>query len=328
MTVALTNLPKKIGHAAAIELQALRIVLRHGMPSKLLQFGGGIGDELLLTVVAHELRKRQPGIKIWQVSHSADLLAYNPDYAHVFTMANWQLRYAKILELVRCRLAYAQEVVPREREIPPSIHILAELCRKAGISGQVSIRPYFYFSPSEESIGRMAKQQIVIQNCDSGSYATVMHNKLWVNGRFQLLVDELKKKYSTQFEFIQIGGKEDTLLHGVTDLRGKTSIRQSAAILKNSDCFIGTAGFLMHLARAVECRSVIIYGGREHSSQTGYLCNENINRYLDCAPCWKWSDCDSDRECMKSISVSDVCRAVDVAISKSDSTLETEIVTI
>ena len=40
--------------------------------------------------------------------------------------------------------------------------------------------------------------------------------------------------------------------------------------------FVGQVGFLMHLARAVDCRAVIVYGGRETPAQSGYPCNENL----------------------------------------------------
>ena len=54
-------------------------------------------------------------------------------------------------------------------------------------------------------------------------------------------------------------------LKGALDLRGKTGLREAAAILSNSLVFIGQVGFLMHLARAVDCRSVIVYGGQRNS---------------------------------------------------------------
>ena len=39
-------------------------------------------------------------------------------------------------------------------------------------------------------------------------------------------------------------------------------MRESAAILSRSLAFVGQVGFLMHLARAVDCRSVIVYGAQ------------------------------------------------------------------
>jgi ADP-heptose:LPS heptosyltransferase len=125
-------------------------------------------------------------------------------------------------------------------------------------------------------------------------------------------------------EILQIGSPNDSLLEGVKDLRGKTSIRKTAAILSQSKCFVGTVGFLMHLARSVECRSVIIYGGREHSWQSGYKCNENLNSFVDCAPCWKWNDCNHNRKCMDSITPEEVLKAIREVLAKNGTVLELE----
>ncbi|MBI2428142.1 MAG: glycosyltransferase family 9 protein [Ignavibacteriales bacterium] len=316
-------LPKKILHAARIELAALREIARHGFPDSMLQFLGGIGDELLLTAVAHELRARHSHVKIWQVSHSATLLQHNPDYHAVFSYdASVQsydsrmLRYAKILDSRRVPLSYSIEVIKGELEIPPGEHIVARLCRKAGISGPIRLRPYCYLTDDEKAKGKIAGDFIVLQNVGDSTHQTFMKNKKWYSDRFQNVIDSLKNKYRS-IEVVQIGTEGDVLLDGVIDLRGKTTLRESAAILSNAKCFIGTSGLLKHLARAVDTRSVIIYGGREHSHQTGYICNENLNSYVDCAPCWHWNLCDYDKKCMQMISS-------DMVVTAAEKVLDTQ----
>jgi ADP-heptose:LPS heptosyltransferase len=121
---------------------------------------------------------------------------------------------------------------------------------------------------------------------------------------------------------IQLGSLNDPPLEGVVDLRGKTSLRESAAILQNCDFFLGFEGFLMHLARSVDCRSVIIYGGFAHSWQTGYTCNENIDSSIECAPCWRLNTCERDRACMNAIKVDDVLRAIKRLLIRKDAPLE------
>ena len=66
----------------------------------------------------------------------------------------------------------------------------------------------------------------------------------------------------------------------------------------------------MHLARAVECPCVIIYGGREAPWQSGYICNFNLYTPLPCAPYWRWNGCECDRQCMREIGVADVVSAI------------------
>jgi ADP-heptose:LPS heptosyltransferase len=82
----------------------------------------------------------------------------------------------------------------------------------------------------------------------------------------------------------------------------------------------------MHLARAVDTRSVIIYGGREKAWQSGYPCNENIETNPDCSPCWQNNHCDYDRTCLKEISVKDVLEAVERIEKRLPEKLETEVV--
>ena len=125
-------------------------------------------------------------------------------------------------------------------------------------------------------------------------------------------------------QVIQLGSADDPKLEGATDLRGKTTVRQSAAILANSFVFIGLVGFLMHLARAVDCRSVIVYGGREKPTQTGYVANKNLYSQVKCAPCWLRNPCDYDRKCMDLISVSQIISAAAEQISRYGTLLEVQ----
>jgi hypothetical protein len=149
-----------------------------------------------------------------------------------------------------------------------------------------------------------AREKIVIQS--SGMSARdPMLNKQWYVGRFQSVVSGLP-----ELEFIKVGSADDPPLGHVTDLRGKTSIRQTAALLHEARLFVGSVGFLMHLARACDCPSVIVYGGREAPWQSGYPCNANLYTPAPCAPCWRWNTCELDRRCMKEITVDHVIAAV------------------
>ena len=93
-------------------------------------------------------------------------------------------------------------------------------------------------------------------------------------------------------------------------MRGKTDIRQTAAILSHALLLISHVGFIMHLARSVDCRTVIIYGGREKPDQSGYACFENIYSAIECSPCWLHNTCHYDKKCMQIISAQMVQDAV------------------
>ena len=293
----------------------------------MLEFLGGIGDELLLTIVAHELKKRNPEVKIWQVSHSFELLHHNPDYTKVFSWDYWPLRFSNFLNRRRCKIdGYVTPKISGEQYVPPTEHIAAVMCRKAGIRGQILIKPRVFLTQEEKEKGNFAKNTIIVNYPGEGSYAHMKNNKLWDIDRFQKVLDILSSGNldGKRYEIIQLGGPKDPPLKGIVDLRGRTSLRESAAILQNCKFFLGFVGFLMHLARSVDCRSVIIYGGLEHSWQSGYICNENINISIDCAPCWKLNYCDRGRECMNAIEVDDVLQAIEKLLGRKVSPLETD----
>jgi ADP-heptose:LPS heptosyltransferase len=71
----------------------------------------------------------------------------------------------------------------------------------------------------------------------------------------------------------------------------------------------------MHLARAVETRAVIIYGGRELPSQSGYVANLNLASDVPCAPCWRYDDCAGNKVCMDMITPAAVINAVEEVLN-------------
>jgi len=187
----------------------------------------------------------------------------------------------------------------------PPRHVIAMMCEAAGVHGEVELRPRLTLSAEESQAGRLsARPQIALQTSNLAARFP-MRNKLWPSERMQVVADALK----ADFDLVQLGAPSDPLLQGALDLRGKTSIRHAAAVLAQSHLFIGLTTGLMHLARAVDCRSVIVYGGREHPSQSGYSANENLHWEGPCAPCWERDACDFDRRCMGSIQPESVITA-------------------
>lgn len=260
-----------------------------------LYFRGGLGDEIMRTAVARELKKR--GIKkVWQFTTVPDLYAGNPDLIAVPD----DYRLYRL-----CRMAGVPCAEPNYPANPPR-HFIVMMCESAGIRGEVELRPYVVLTEAERSAGKiMSRPQIAMQTSSLGARYP-MQNKVWPHDRFQIVADALK----SEFDLIQLGTASDPELPGALDLRGKTSVRQAAAILSASQLFIGLATGLVHLARAVECRSVVIYGGREDPTRSGYCANENLYWDGPCAPCWLRNDCNFDRVCMSDIHPEQVIAAV------------------
>ena len=306
-------------------------VTRTPRPKTLLYFGYAPGDDLLCTAVLRELRKRGRD-RLLIISDHQELFMDNPDPAHVRPLWARYSRDGSTVSVCRrftriwggefIRLEYAP-IAGIDRRIPPSRHIIAGMCARAGVSGLISIRPYLRLNEDEKSAAAWARDRIVIQSSGINTRHP-MRNKQWYAERFQAVIDVLNE----ELEFIQIGSAADPPLRGVRDLRGATKIREAAAILYHARLYVGTVGFLMHLARAVECPSVIIFGGREAPWQSGYSCNCNLYSEVPCAPCWRSNTCEFDHRCMNDISVDDVVSSIRQMLSRSRNPLEVDTIDI
>jgi hypothetical protein len=295
---------RRPGRALTAGGWAAYALARYGWPRKLIFYNGGIGDDLLCTTVARELRKRRSG-KIWVGTKYRELFEGNPD-AQAVPSADWRFgALAPFLGAEVRPLWYTRYDSVSDSDPEPPMHFAAMMCQQAGIRGWVSIRPYLYLRQLERIKGRIAENQIAVQSTTRGS-DTPLRNKEWLPERFQSVVNSL----SGGFSFVQLGVSGDLKLDNAIDLRGKTTLRQAAAILSHSRLFVGLASGLMHLARAVDCPAVIVYGGRERPEISGYICNKNIKTTPQCSPCWQRNRCDYGRACMTSIEASIVLSAV------------------
>jgi hypothetical protein len=279
-------------------------LLSQGVPSRAFRFNGGIGDSLLCSTVARELRKRGEG-GTCILSSYPELFSHNADVHSSLPDSRLSRRLLARLKVPTADLTYGAHT-PDGRQILPPHHILVDMCRRASIRGAIDVRPYIALTPEEKRSGVVARRpQIAIQS--SGTSARYpMRTKEWFPDRFQQIVRAL----GGEFSFVQVGAATDPVLDGALDLRGKTTIRQTAAVLAHSIVFVGLVGFLMHLARAVDCRSVIAYGGREWPSISGYTCNENLVRRPQCSPCGLYDGCEYQRACMDEISVEEALAAI------------------
>lgn len=299
-------------------LWAALLFLKNRVPSHAFHFGGGLGDHLLCTILFHELAKR--GIEnCWMLSHYPELFKNNP-YNLKIVPDDWKtLKFLEKINRPSTLLYYGKWIGNIDRITPPKYHMIVEILQKANIDGEVTLKPYWY-----QEIDRSLKNQygdyICVQSTNNFS-STEVKNKRWSEFKIQKTVDVLSKRY----RILQIGMPEENKLENVIDCRA-SSISQSASLLANCKFFLGQEGFPMHLARSVDTRSVIIYGGRLKAWQSGYPCNENIETNPHCSPCWQNNHCDYDRICLKEISVIDVLEATERIEKRLPDELETDVV--
>ena len=312
----------KLGRRLRNAAWMLQSTLTHLPPRYLLQYEGGIGDSLLCSAICRELRQRgQRGI--WVATRHEELFRGNPDVARVVEPAARVDSFARMMGAQLVDPRYARFDPASDRHVYRSGHQIAVMCAAAGITGDIVLRPYLHLTAAERAGGRRAQRQIVIQS--SGAAARyAIPNKEWFPERFAAVADALGRDYS----LVQVDAAGDPLLPGVQDLRGRTSLRETAALLSQAQLFIGLEGFLMHLARAVDCRSVIVYGGHAHPGKLGYSANYNLFTPLPCAPCTQRSVCAHNRECMRAISAEEVLRGAERQLARHGTPLTEDVVTL
>lgn len=286
------------------------ILARHGWPRLLIHFAAGVGDELMLTATIRALRQRGAP-RCWVMSRRPELYRGNPDIAAVVPVE------ARVIALAR--RCHARIIEPRytvedpagNMRSPPN-HMTACLMATAGITGRVNLQPILELSALEKAAAAHGAGSIVVQ---PSVRSALRPNELkeWWPDRWQQVVDSLRPDH----RIIQVGGDNDPLLHGVEDRRGHAiSLREVAALLSHARLFLGLESGMMHLARAVDCPGVILFGGRVHPLQAGYAGFINLTRSPACSPCWRYTGCELDRQCMRDISPADVVDAVREALGR------------
>jgi hypothetical protein len=286
-------------------ISTLKKIIKYGIPSHILSFGDSLGDNLLLTTLAHELNVR--GCKnVWLKCDHAFLFENNPDIKIVLPYKT--LLSGQILKIFKVKTIFPRYTIYQknlDQDIIPEKHIILKMADSLNLKGTITNKPYFFLSDAELENGAYAKKKIIITTSTSGALKP-MKNKEWHAERYQEVVD----KFYPEYQFIQLGTQNDYPLNNVIDLRGKTTVRETASILKNALLLVTHVGFMMHLARAVDRSSVIIYGGREMPGQSGYSCFENIYSPVECSPCWLHNTCPNNKKCMDMISAKMVEAAI------------------
>lgn len=196
----------------------------------------------------------------------------------------------------------------------PQRHIAAQYCAAMGLSGTVDIQPSLQLTDREKTFGRFYKSnQIAVMTGGMQCYKT------WDTEKMQHVINCLRGRY----HFVQIGVPSDPPLKHVLPLhRKKLSVRQTACVLYNSDCFIGSIGGLQHLAKCVGCPSVITYSSAEPPHLAYYP--ENIYVYAKnaCARCAEnrhdpqHEHCPHNYECIRKIGINGVLHGVEEIMSR------------
>lgn len=282
--------------------RALSLAGRYGRPGAVLYFGESPGDDLLATAVLRQWHQTC-GRRAAYLTQYPELFRLNPDVAFTAPYDPALAGALRLLGVPRVRLRYHDYDPQTDRSRPATAgHIVNLMCRAAGLPPVDDPTPLLHLDPAE--IPPAPRRRVVMQSSVRSSRLPIV-NKDWFPER----MNEVARALAPHAEVVQLGTAADPPLDVAIDLRGRTSLREACGYLASARLFIGMVGFLMHAAAAVGTRSVIVYGGREHPTQSGYPRNRNLFTPLPCAPCWLWSQCDYERDCMRRISADEVVAA-------------------
>lgn len=277
---------------------------------------GGLGDDIMLSTLIVEYGRRGASCAI--LTSKPELYTGLPGIFSLHAYDTPALTWGRLFGFDVHDVRYGIEKPDGLSMIPPKQHLLMEMCAQAGLHGEIDLRPYFVLTDEERLDAAEFDGFVAVQStCLTARFPTP--NKDWGTDRMQQFVNALRGSV----RFVQLGSNRDFKLEGVVDARG-IPFRKSAAVIAQCSLFVGLAGFLMHLARAVDTPSVIIYGGRERPDQSGYGCNINIYSQVSCAPCWRHRDCPGNKICMDMITVGAVVDAVEAALMMSKDPLPLE----
>lgn len=301
----------------------LHQLARWGVPSHGLLFGPlSLGDDLLCTAVLREARRR--GRPLTMFTARPELFVGNSDPARLLPIDDGYIAAIRRLG-AHVVQPYYVGTVPDDirRDRLPTRHVIAEMCALAGLHGEVALRPYLTLTDTERTAGRLFPRQIALHS--SGLAAAIPYEtKEWGAARFA----ELARLLAPYAKLVQLGSSRDAALPVDTDLRGRTTLREAAAILAGSSAFIGLEGFLAHLARAVDCPSVVVMGGRAPADIFGYAANRNLTSFPPCGPCALRSGCPHEMKCMIDITPAVVAATVLELLSRPAGPLAVETVSI
>jgi heptosyltransferase-2 len=143
--------------------------------------------------------------------------------------------------------------------------------------------------------------------------ATYGPAKRWFPERFAAVADRLIDEFSARV--IVFGSKDDresadqveqSARHPLTNLAGKTNLKEVIAVMARCSLFISNDSGLMHIAGALNIPTVAIFGSTNPVT-TSPVGDRSVVIYksASCSPCLKVT-CPTDFRCMELISVDDV----------------------
>jgi ADP-heptose:LPS heptosyltransferase len=287
--------PKQL--SASVQFHAGRLVYpRYKRPLVVLfRYTRALGDNLMLTTVAREVRRRNPGAVIHVVTGLPEIFERNPDVDFVSA------------EPSRPVPGIGRYLIRYEQHFPWSEHLLRYCVGCVDINDEIELRTYIFPSEADRTfaarvVGKFEQAPVLVSR-EAGPRTD---KKNWPISHWNELVLRLLRKRPV----FDIGGKAVPPL-GIShpnylSLTGRTSIHQSAALMERAGLLITPVTGTLHLAAACGLPTLTIVGGSEPAVATQYPASRSMVNRPSCADCYENGPCRSDFACLWNIRPEDV----------------------
>jgi predicted lipopolysaccharide heptosyltransferase III len=174
---------------------------------------------------------------------------------------------------------------------------------------------------ADEAMGRLkeaGKRAALVAPGGGVNPKTKMPEKRWPAERYAALIEML----APDFALALVGGPGDEeagvavagkLKAEVTNLIGRTTLRELYALSARADLFVGNDSAPMHLAAAAGAPTVAVFGPTDPTLNGPWSDRARvITRETNCAPCYRdghFPECDN-RRCLENVSAAEVYASV------------------
>ena len=285
---------------------------------------GGIGDNIMATVMLRNMRKKYPDAEIYICAAWHQVLEGNPNINMLFPAAAPGVFYESFVK--KSDLFYRE--IPYRRVPGLITHTTQQYCDFYDVPFDNNM-PEIYVTGSEDRwaknyFAQFTKPIILFQT--QTTFATIETrsetSKDWAFRNWDKLIDLLKEKY----QCIQIGGQHEYEVDNAPSLIGNTNLRELFALVNNCTAFISSDTVTSHIGAALRKKGVVLWGPTD-PKEWGYDLHKNIVAKTSCPeqPCGRpnargidlnqhmdiqkikptdspWWRCPT-RECMRNISV-------------------------
>jgi len=256
---------------------------------------GGLGDTLMLTTVAREVRKRNPGTLIHVITKVPAVFDRNPDVDFVSRKNAGTFAWQRPL-----RVSY-------NLGFPWQKHFIYSLCADVNLTSQVGLRTYIFPAEADwafaDKITEELQEAPIIIARTGG--VTNYDKKVWPLNHWSELVNRLIS--SGPVVDVGVAGKPlEIASPRYLSLLGQTTLHQLAALIARAKALVTVDSGPNHIAAAFDTPTVCILGGVFPPEAIRYPHTKVLINRPDCCDCWPIRGCPRNLECLTNIKVESV----------------------